>query len=172
MALYCSSGAALVFAWRDYMPTFTDASLAAAGTGALLWALLAVEAGRGAAPGSGWSDSWPSRPRCSPATPTSWCSAVPWWPCCPPVAAGRERAGRGLRWWLGSVAVFGTGVAVYDALVYGGPLRSGYRPGEVNFSRGAVRPNLRYMPVHLIEAMPMLVLGLVALAGSPRGGRG
>jgi hypothetical protein len=38
--LYCSSAAALLFAWRDYMPTFTDASLIAAGTGALLWAVL------------------------------------------------------------------------------------------------------------------------------------
>ena len=44
VGLYCSSGAALAFAWRDYMPTFTDASLIAAGTGALLWALLATEA--------------------------------------------------------------------------------------------------------------------------------
>jgi hypothetical protein len=44
VALYCPSGAALVFAWRDYLPTFTDASLAAAGTGALLWAMLAVDA--------------------------------------------------------------------------------------------------------------------------------
>ena len=44
MGLYCSSGAALLFAWRDYMPTFTDASLIAAGSGILLWALLATEA--------------------------------------------------------------------------------------------------------------------------------
>ena len=33
VGLFCSSGAALLFAWRDYMPTFTDASLIAAGTG-------------------------------------------------------------------------------------------------------------------------------------------
>ena len=45
VGLYCSSGAALAFAWRDYMPTFTDASLIAAGSGALLWAMLATEAG-------------------------------------------------------------------------------------------------------------------------------
>src|SRR5438067_8193607 len=44
VGLYCSSGAALAFAWRDYMPTFTDASLIAAGSGALLWAVLAAEA--------------------------------------------------------------------------------------------------------------------------------
>src|SRR5439155_12175392 len=44
VGLYCSSGAALLFAWRMYMPTFTDASLIAAGSGALLWATLATEA--------------------------------------------------------------------------------------------------------------------------------
>ena len=44
VGLYCSSGAALLFAWRDYMPTFTGASLIAAGSGTLLWALLATEA--------------------------------------------------------------------------------------------------------------------------------
>jgi hypothetical protein len=69
-----------------------------------------------------------------------------------------------LGWWLGSVAVFGAGVAVFNAVVYGGPLKSGYQPGEITFSLGAVLRNLRYMPVHLISAMPMLVLGLAALA--------
>ena len=44
VGLYCSSGAALAFAWRDYLPTFTDASLIAAGSGLLLWAVLATEA--------------------------------------------------------------------------------------------------------------------------------
>src|SRR5437763_3445455 len=44
VGLYCSSGAALAFAWRDYMPTFTDASLIAAGSGSLLLAVLATEA--------------------------------------------------------------------------------------------------------------------------------
>ncbi|HUZ52609.1 MAG TPA: hypothetical protein VMU94_08765 [Streptosporangiaceae bacterium] len=44
VVLFCSSGAAMLFAWRDYMPTFTDASLIAAGAGALLWAVLAADA--------------------------------------------------------------------------------------------------------------------------------
>ena len=44
VGLYCSSGAAILFAWRDYMPTFTEASLIAAGTGALLWVVLAAGA--------------------------------------------------------------------------------------------------------------------------------
>jgi len=56
-------------------------------------------------------------------------------------------------------------VAIFNTLIYGGPLRSGYRPGEITFSLSALGPNLRYMPAHLIQAMPMLVLGLAALAG-------
>ncbi|MGI8448747.1 MAG: hypothetical protein ACR2MP_16520, partial [Streptosporangiaceae bacterium] len=72
--------------------------------------------------------------------------------------------GAALGWWLGSVLVSLAGVATFDDLVYGGPLNSGYRPGEITFSLGAIPRNLRLMPVHLLEAMPMLVLGLAALA--------
>jgi hypothetical protein len=71
---------------------------------------------------------------------------------------------RALCWWLASVAAFGTGVAIFNDQVYGGPLTSGYPPGEVTFSAGAILPNLRFMPAHLMQAMPMLVLGLIALA--------
>src|SRR5205823_1895550 len=70
----------------------------------------------------------------------------------------------GLCWWLASVAAFGAGLAIFDDLVYGGPLTTGYQPGEVTFALGAIGPNLRIMPAHLMQAMPMLVLGLVALA--------
>jgi hypothetical protein len=42
---YCSSGAALLFAWREYMSTFTDASQVAAGCGLMLWAVPAADAG-------------------------------------------------------------------------------------------------------------------------------
>jgi hypothetical protein len=62
------------------------------------------------------------------------------------------------------MAVFGVGVAVFDDVVYGGPLNSGYRPGEVTFSPAAIGPNLRLIPAHLMQAIPMLVLGLIALA--------
>src|SRR5262249_54775823 len=53
--------------------------------------------------------------------------------------------------------------ATVDDLVYGGVAKSGYRPGEITFSLGAVGPNLRYLPAHLLQAMPMLLLGLIAL---------
>ena len=42
--------------------------------------------------------------------------------------------------------------------------RSGYHPGEITFSLGAIPRNLRFMPVRLIEALPVLLLGLAGLA--------
>ncbi len=165
VGLFCSSGAALLFAWQDYWPTFTDASLIAAGTGALLWALLADEA---TARRRTWLGllGFVSIEAAVFVRYTNivvlGCAVVA------VLALRRLRAASvppgALGWWLGSVALFGTGVAVFDELTYGGPLRSGYRPGEVTFSLAAVSPNLRYVPAHLIQAMPMLVPGLAGLA--------
>jgi hypothetical protein len=165
VGLYCSSGAALAFAWRDYMPTFTDASLIAAGSGALLWAVLATEA-------SSQRRTWAGLAGFATIEIATFvrytnivilgCAVVA------VIAAWRLRAAklplRTLCWWLASVAAFGAGVAIFDDLVYGGPLTTGYQPGEVTFTLGAIGPNLRLMPPHLMQAMPMLVLGLIALA--------
>ena len=163
VVLFCSSGAALLFAWRDYMPTFTDASLIAAGTGALLWAVLAAEANarrRTLVGLAGFAALEAAVFVRYTDIVVLGCAVVA------VVVAWRLRAvpAAALGWWLGSVAVFGAGVGLFDDLVYGGPVTSGYRPGEITFSLGAVLPNLRYMPAHLIQAMPMLVLGLAALA--------
>jgi hypothetical protein len=165
VGLYCSSGAALAFAWRDYMPTFTDASLIAAGSGAVLWAVLATEA-------SSRRRSWAGLAGFAAlelATFVRYTNIVIL--CCAAVAviaAWRLRkTGLPLATlcsWLASVVVFGAAVALFDDLVYGGPLTTGYRPGEVTFALGAIGPNLRLMPTHLLRAMPMLVLGLLALA--------
>ena len=165
VGLYCSSGAALIFAWRMYMPTFTDASLIAAGTGALLWAMLATEA----SPRRRTSAGLAGFVAIEIATFVRYTDIVILG--CAVVAvilAWRLPAAklplRTLCWWLASVVVFGAGVAVFDDQIYGGPLTTGYQPGEVTFGLSAVLPNLRLMPPHLIRAMPMLVLALVALA--------
>jgi hypothetical protein len=164
VGLYCSSGAALAFAWRDHMPTFTDASLIAAGTGAVLWAVLATEA-------SSRRRSWAGLAGFAALELATFvrytnivilgCAAVAvtvaWW-------LHKERLPLAtLCSWLATVVVFGAGVALFDDLVYGGPLTTGYRPGEVTFALGAIEPNLRHMPAHLLQAMPMLVLALIAL---------
>jgi hypothetical protein len=165
VGLYCSSGAALAFAWRDYMPTFTDASLIAAGSGALLWAVLATEASTRRRTWAGLAGfigiELATFVRYTNVVILA-CAVVT------VIVAWRRRAvrlpGRTLCWWLVSVVIFGAGVAVLDDRVYGGPLRTGYQPGEVTFSLRAFGPNLSIMPQHLMQAMPMLVLGLVALA--------
>jgi hypothetical protein len=164
VGLYCSSGAALAFAWRDYMPTFTDASLIAAGSGALLWAMLATEA-------SSRRRTWAGLAGFAAIEIATFvrytnvvilgCAVVA------AIAAWRLRAARlplrTLCSWLASVAAFGAGLAIFDDRVYGGPLTTGYQPGEVTFALGAIGPNLRSVPAHLMQAMPMLVLGLIAL---------
>jgi hypothetical protein len=167
VGLFCSSGAALVFAYSEYMPTFTDASLIAAGAGTLLWAVLATEA-------SPRRRTWTGLAGFVAIEAAVFCRytniVVLGCAVLAVLAAWRLPDSRlpaaALGWWLGSVAVFGAGVAVFDDLAYGGPLRSGYsyQPGSVSFSLRAVLPNVRYMPMQLVEAMPVLVLGLVALA--------
>jgi hypothetical protein len=166
VGLYCSSGAAILFAWRDYMPTFTEASLIAAGTGVLLWALLAAEV-------SARRRTWAGLAgfvALEAATFSRYTNIVVLG--CAVIAVlvvWRLRAvqlpGGVVCWWLASAAVFGAGAAIFNTLIYGGPLRSGYRPGEITFGLSAIGANLRYMPAHLIQAMPVLVLGLAALAG-------
>ena len=164
--LYCSSGAAILFAWRDYMPTFTEASLIAAGTGAMLWAVLAAEA-------STRRRTWVGLAGFAALEAATFsrytnvvvlgCAVIA------VLAAWRLQAARlprsAVAWWLASVGVFGTGAAIFNTFIYGAPLQSGYRPGEITFGLSALGPNLRYMPAHMIQAMPMLVLGLAALAG-------
>jgi hypothetical protein len=165
VGLFCASGTALLFAWRDYMATFTDASLIAAGTGALLWALLAEE---GAAQRRTWI-GLAGFVAIEAAVLVRYTNIVMLACAVAAVLVGRWRPAasvprRALGWWLGSVALFGMGVAAFDDLVYGGLLSSGYRPGEITFSLGAVVPNLRYMPAHLIDTMPMMLLALAGLA--------
>jgi PadR family transcriptional regulator, regulatory protein PadR len=162
VGLYCSSGAAILFAWRDYMPTFTDASLIAAGTGLLLWAVLAAEA----------SGRWRTRAgvlafvALAAATFTRYTDIVVLGCAVLAVIVAcrlRQVPGRALAWWLGTVVLCCAGIALFNDLVYGGPLKSGYPPGLIKFSLSAIPQNLRYMPAHLVKDMPMLVLGLAGL---------
>ena len=164
VGLYCSSGAALAFAWRDYMPTFSDASLVAAGSGILLWALLADEASSRRRRWAGLA-GFVALELATFVRYTNvvilGCAVMA------VIAASRMRAARlgprTLGVWLLSVVAFCVGLALFDDLVYGGPLKTGYHPGEITFALGAVGPNLRLIPAHLIQAMPMLILGLAAL---------
>src|SRR6185312_14061958 len=132
VGLYCSTGAVIAFAWRDYMPTFTDASLVAAGSGLLLWTVLASEASRRRRTLTGLT-GFVALEIATFVRYTNLvilgCAVVAviasWW------LRAAKLPFRTLGWWLASVAVFGAGVAIFDDQVYGGPLTSGYQPGEV-----------------------------------------
>jgi hypothetical protein len=160
--LFCTSGAAITFAWRSTMPTFTDASLIAFGAGALLWAMLAVEA--------------PRLPRLlagiaaflalEGATFIRYTDVVELGVAVAAVLLFARRSG--ITWatvvaWMSTVALFAAGIAAFDTFVYGSPLKSGYASGEIMFSLSAVVPNLEHMPASLVAAMPMVVIAAVAL---------
>ena len=111
------------------MPTFTDAALIAAGTGALLWAVLAAEATTRRRTWTGLAGF----AALEAAVSVRYTDIVVLGCAVAAVlAAWKLRAvpAAALRWWLGSVAVAIAGVALFDDLVYGGPLTSGYRPGR------------------------------------------
>ena len=51
----------------------------------------------------------------------------------------------------------------FNQYAYGGWDKTGYASGEITFSFGALSPNLSHMPAYLLRAMPMLLLGLIAI---------
>jgi hypothetical protein len=162
VVLFCSSGAALTFAWRATMPTFTDASLVAAGAGALLWA--------------GLADDVTERRRITwgllgflaleAAVLVRYTNVVILGVAIVAMLVTRRAARlpwRALLWWFGSVVVCGVAVLVFDQRVYGAALTTGYTSGVITFSLAAFGPNLRQMPQHLVRAMPMLLLAFAAV---------
>jgi hypothetical protein len=162
VVLYCTSGAALNFAWRATMPTFTDASLIAGAAGLLLGVLIAKD------------DAVPRRlilgliaflalegavfirysdvtvlvvaviavlalqRVCvlSRATVLTWMAVVVWL-----AAAGIE----------------------INHLLYGGTTSTGYPSGLITFGTSAILPNLERMPRELVESIPMLILAIASL---------
>jgi len=164
VGLFCSCDLVMVFAWQDYWSSLTDASLIAAGTGTLVWAALADDV----APRRRTVLGLLGFLAIEAAVFARYtniivlgCAVVA------VIALLRRRPGSlppaAPRYWLGSAAVLVAGLAVFDGLAYGAPLDTGYRPGEITFSLGAVGSNLRLMPAHLIVAMPVCLLGLAGL---------
>jgi hypothetical protein len=162
--LFCSCDLVMVFAWQNYWATLTDAALIAAGTGTLLWALLAED---------------------RPARYRRWVGLLGFLAIEAAVfarytnivvlglavaamlAVSRLRPGtlplRALGYWLTSAAISVVGLVAFDELVYGGPFKTGYRRGEITFGPGAFIRNEGYMPARLVEALPVLLLALAAL---------
>ena len=161
VVLYCTSGAALVFAWRPTMPSFSDASLIAAGAGCLLWTMLARDA--------------TARRRLvvgllgilavEGAVFMRYTNVVELAVAVVAVVALHRLAAvprRTLLVWLASVTLFSAGLLTFNRLVYGSAFSTGYSSGEITFAFSAIAPNLKTMPAQLLRAMPMVVLGLAA----------
>ncbi len=164
VGLFCSSGAALVFAWRDTMPTFTESSLLAAGIGAILWAVPAGEAGARRRTLVGLLGFL----ALEGAVFVRYTDVVVLACGAAAVLLVRRIAPRSLPrgavlWWVGSAVVFGLLVLVFDRLVYGSALSTGYAPGVITFGLGALSGNLAHMPLHLTRAMPAFWLALVGI---------
>ena len=144
------------------MPTFTDASLIAAGVGALLWTFLATDASQRRRAIVGLLGFL----ALEAATFARYTDVVALAVACvvAPLVARRTGIGRrALLLWGASVVAFGALVASFDALVYGGVFKTGYASGEIQFAWSAISPNLREMPGQLVWSMPLLVLALGAL---------
>lgn len=163
VALYCACGAAITFAWRDTMPSFTDASLVAGGAGFLLWAMLAREA-------SDRRRLWTGLGAFAcleAATVVRYTDVVELGIAALAVVVLARPAGlrrRTVAAWLASAALFGAGLLTFNALVYGSALATGYTTGQITFSFGAIGPNLLGMPLRLLGAMTMVVPATVAVA--------
>ena len=162
VVFFCSSGAALAFAWRPTMPTFTDASLIAAGAGALLWTMLATERTVRRRVVVGLLGVF----AIEAAVLIRYSNVVILAVAVLAVLLVLRRARLPLRaagWWLGSVALLVVAVLAFDQLAYGSALKTGYSSGQITFSLASVIPNLQHMPTRLVAAMPMLVLALGAV---------
>jgi hypothetical protein len=162
VALYCSSGAALIFAWRATMPTFTDASLIAAAAGLLLGVLLS-------------SDDPPRRRillgtlaflALDGAVFVRYTDVVELIVALVAVlvfARACTLPKTALAVWVAVIAAFGVFDLWFNHYLYGGYLRTGYASGLVNFAWRAIAPNLERMPSRLIAGLPMSVLAIAAL---------
>jgi len=159
VALFCTSGAAMVFAWRATMPSFTDASMVAAGCGLLLWAVLAGEhAARrrivvGLAAFFAFDSAMFIRYTDVVAVLCASGTVAALWLLARSVLPRAAAAT-----WLGSQVLFATFLASVNTYLYGHPFSTGYANGEITFSVGALHGNLDVMPRNLIVTMPMIVL--------------
>jgi len=164
VSAFLSSSAAMFFAWRETMPTFTETALIAAGVGLLIWTVLAVErsdrlrvlvgslafAAFGLATFSRYTILLVMVIAVLFAATACFSSKwnLPRW---------------ALAIWAVVVAIPLLCIAAFNVTYFGGPLETGYFDGAVKFSISAIPINLRELPLRLIQQMPVFVIGLAAV---------
>lgn len=162
--LYFFSGAALTFAWRDTMPSFTDASLIAAGFGALLWVLLRSDVSERRRRWVGLA----SFLALEGAVFIRYTNVAELVVAAVAVLAVRRAARiswRTMQWWIASVVLFGLFVLGFNQWAYGHATSTGYSAGEISFSLASFWPNLLHMPGDLARALPVWLVALGAVVG-------
>ncbi len=160
--IYCFSGAALTFAWRDTMPSFSDASLIAAGFGLLVWVLLATEASnrRRLLVGLGAFVALECAVFIRYTNLVELGVAV----VAVLLLARRSRLRpSALLAWGASVLALGALLAGFDQWAYGSATTTAYSAGEISFSLSSLWPNLVGMPAKLTTSMPMWLFAAAAV---------
>lgn len=163
---YTSAAIVMVMAWRSFMPTFTDASLVAAGLGLLVWTTLAIDRSRRVRVIVGMlaflALGLAVFVRYTNVAVLAVAALFALFVC----LRSRWRLGwTTLLWWaLGAVPPLVATLA-YNAVVFDGPFSTGYSSTSVKFTLGSIPDNLRVMPSHLWRAMPVFLVGLAAVVG-------
>ncbi|MDH2902527.1 MAG: hypothetical protein PXZ08_01065 [Actinomycetota bacterium] len=160
--IYCFSGAALTFAWRSTMPSFSDASLIAAGFGLLIWVLVAGDA-------SARRRRWVGLAgfvalecavfiRYTNIFELLVAVVTMTW-----LARSARLRFSDLVVWATSVGALGVVILGFNQWAYGSVTSTGYSSGEISFSLSSFWPNFKAMPAQLTTAMPMWLLAAAAV---------
>jgi len=166
IGVYCSTPLAIVMAWRSTMPSFTDASLIALGLGLVIWTVFSIEkpATHRIVIGAFafFSLSLATLVRYTNIVALIIAFVVVLVAAC----STRWKLPRtALWWWIAAALPPLLAALAYNATVFDGPFSTGYNASTVQFSLRAIPENLRVMPKNLWQAMPVFVLGIVALVG-------
>jgi hypothetical protein len=162
VALYCSSGAALIFAWRATMPTFTDTSLIAAAAGLLLGVLLSKDGETrsrfmlGALAFLALDGAVFIRYTDAVELLVALITVVAFARAC-------KLTQLMIAGWVGLVVIFAAFDLWINHYLYGGYFKTGYASGLVTFASSAIAPNLERMPSRLVVSMPFSILALAAV---------
>ena len=166
VSMYCSASASMVFAWRETMPTFTDMSLVACGTGLLVWSVLSSERSNRLRMGVGaaafFSFGLATLVRYTNVTVLAVALAFA------ATACFSNRWGLPKRMflvWTGAVVVCVAGLLWFNDAYYGSLFGTGYRNRYAGseFMFSSIPTNLREMPLRVLEAMPVFLVAVASV---------
>ena len=164
VSMFCSSSAAMLFAWRETMPTFTDASLLACGIGSLIWTVLSIESRRAMRLAVGGISflafGLTTFVRYTNLTVLLAAGVFA-------LVACFRRKWQLPRWapllW-GAILALPVGcILLFNETYYGSPVSTGYASGAVGFALSSVATNFREQPGRLATAMPVYLVACGAV---------